>query len=193
MRKGTKVPHKRTPPIGILNHASDRFLLADLNKIYCFPAHIAFTQLRSDIIIFSNSLRKVVFIELTCPCEENVESWHGTKINKYLALKGIIKSKCWCVELFAVEVGAREYCSKSVLCCFKKQDFNNKLIRNTIEKLSKSSMECSFCTWLARNNKEWTPAADYKLNDSSKETYNSQSSMSSLKQTTHPGLNTKSL
>ena len=46
---------------------------------------------------------------------------------------------------------------------------------------------------LARNNKEWTPAANCKLNDSSKETYNSQSSMSSLKQTTQPGLNSKSL
>ena len=54
-------------------------------------------------------------------------------------------------------------------------------------------MECSFCIWLARNNKEWTPAANCKLNDSSKETYNSESSMSSLKQTTKPGSNAKSL
>ena len=111
----------------------------------------------------------------------SVESWHGAKINKYLALKTIIESKGWCVELFAVDVGARGYCSKSVLCCFKKLGFNNKLIRNTIKKLSKSSMECSFCIWLARKNKEWTPAANCKLNDSSKETCNSQSSMSSLK------------
>ena len=37
------------------------------------------------------------------------------------------------------------------------------------------------------------PAANCKLNDSSKETYNSQSSMSSLKQTTKPGSNAKSL
>ena len=54
-------------------------------------------------------------------------------------------------------------------------------------------MECSFCIWLARNNKEWAPAANCKLSDSSKETYNSQSSMSSLKQTTKPGSNAKLL
>ena len=102
-----------------------------------------------------------------------MESWHGTKINNYSALKTIVGSKGWCVELFAVEVGARGYCSRSVLCCFKKLGFNNKLIKNTIKKLSKSSMECSFCIWLARNNKEWTPAANCKLNNSSKETYNS--------------------
>lgn len=43
-----------------------------------------------------------------------VKSWHSTKINKYLALKTAIEYNGWCVELFAVEVGAREYCSKSV-------------------------------------------------------------------------------
>ena len=122
VRKGVKVLRNRTPPVGILHHASDGILLADLNKNYYFPVHIAFTQLRTDITIFSNSLRKVILIELTCPYEENMESWHGTKVNKYLALKTIIASKGWCVELFAAEVGARGYCSKfyAVLCYFKK-------------------------------------------------------------------------
>ena len=115
VRKGTKVSHKRTLPVGILHHASDWILLLDLNKTYCFPVHIAFTQLKPDITIFSNSLRKVILIELTCPCEENMESWRGTKINKYSALKAIIESKGRWVELFAVEVGARGYCSRSVM------------------------------------------------------------------------------
>ena len=155
---------------------------------------MAFTQLRSDITIFSNSLRKVILIELTCPCEENMESWHGANINKYSVLKTIIESKGWCVELFAVEVGARGYCSKSVLCCFKKLGFNNKLIRSTIKNLIKSSMKCSFCIWLPRYNKGWTPStANSKLNDSSKESYNSPPSMSPLKQTTKPGSNAKSI
>ena len=83
VRKGTKVPLKRTPPVGILHHASDWILLAYLNKSYCFPVHIALTQLRPDITIFSNSLRKIILIELTSPCEGNMESSHGTKINKY--------------------------------------------------------------------------------------------------------------
>lgn len=34
---------------------------------------------------------------------------------------------------FALEVGARGYCS--VLCCFKKLGFNNTLISRTIKKL----------------------------------------------------------
>ena len=194
LKKGAKVPHKRTPPVGILQYASDWVLLADLNSNYCFPVHIAFTQLRPDITIFSNSLRMVFLIELTCPCEENMESWHSTKINNYLALKTVIESNGWCVELFAVELGhATGYCSKPVLCCFKKLGFNNTCIRNTIKKLSKSSMECSFCIWLARNNEHWNPAANGKLNDPSKETCNLPSSLSSPKQTNNSVSNTKSI
>ena len=57
--------------------------------------------------------------------------------------------------LFEVRGGAKEYCSKSLLCCLKKTGFSNTLIMNNIKELYKSSIECSFCIWLARNNKEW--------------------------------------
>ena len=54
-------------------------------------------------------------------------------------------------------------------------------------------MECSFSIWLARNNKDWTPSAtNCNLNDPSKETCNSPSSRSSLKQTIKPVSNAKS-
>ena len=53
-------------------------------------------------------------------------------------------------------------------------------------------MGCSFCIWLARNNKDWTQsAANSKLNDPSKEICNSLSSLSSLKQTIKPVSNAK--
>ena len=79
-----------------------------------------------------------------------------------------MQSKGWCVELFAVEVGAGGYCPKSFLGSFKKLGLNNKLIRNTIKKLSTSCMKCPFSIWLARNSKEWTPsAANCNLNYSS--------------------------
>ena len=94
LKKGTIVPHKRTP-VGILHQASDWVILADIDSNYCFPLHFAFTQLRPDITIFSNVLRKVILIELTCFCEGNMESWHSTKINKYLALKTTIDSNKW--------------------------------------------------------------------------------------------------
>ena len=193
VKKGTKVPNKRTPPVGILRQASDWVFLADIDSNYRFPIHIAFTRLRPDITIFSNVLRKVILIELTCPCEENMESWHSTKINKYLALKVTIGSNGWSVELFSVEVGARGYCSKYVLCCLKKLGFNNTLMRNNIKNFSGSSLECSFCICLARNNKEWASTTNLKVKDSLKESCNSPSPMPYPKQKIKPASRANSI
>ena len=92
-----------------------------------------------------------------------MESWHSTKIKKYLPSKATVESNRLSVEVFPVEISARGYSNKSVLCCLKKLDSNNTLIRNNINKLSKSSMECSFCICLARNNREWTPSVTNPL------------------------------
>ena len=37
VKKGAKVSHKRTSPVGILHHALDWVLLPYLNSNYCFP------------------------------------------------------------------------------------------------------------------------------------------------------------
>ena len=155
VKKGTRVKNKNSSPSGIFHQASDWVLLGDLDGSFSFPPHIAFTELRPDIIIFSNNLKRVILIELTCPCEENMEAWHNAKVNKYMPLKSVIENNGWNVDLFAVEVGARGYCSRSVLCCFKSLGLRNCTINTTIKQLSKCSMECSFCIWLARNNKAW--------------------------------------
>ena len=44
VKKGTKVPNKRTTPFGILHQASDWVLLADIDSNYCFPIHIELRQ-----------------------------------------------------------------------------------------------------------------------------------------------------
>ena len=73
-----------------------------------------------------------------------------------MPLKNVIESNDWNVDLFPVEVGAREYCSRSVLCCFKSLDLRNRTFNTRIKQLSKCPMECFFCIWLTTNNKAWT-------------------------------------
>ena len=106
--------------------------------------------------MFSNKLIRVIFIELTCPREENMEAWHNVKVNKSLPLKSVIENNGWSVGLFPVEVGTRVYCSRSVLCCFKSLGLRNCTINVTIKQIIKCSMENSFCIRLARNNKAWS-------------------------------------
>ena len=128
----------------------------DLDGTFSFPLHIAFTEQRRDRTIFSNKLKRVILIDLTCPCEEDMEAWHNAKNSKYMPLKCVIENNRWNVDLLAVEVGARGYCSRSILCCCKSLGLRNRTINVTIKQLSKCSMECSFFIWLARNNKAWS-------------------------------------
>ena len=80
VKKGTKVKTKNSSPSGILHQASDWVLLGHLHGTSSFPPHIAFTDLSPAITIFSNKLKRVILIELTCPCEENMEAWHNVKV-----------------------------------------------------------------------------------------------------------------
>ena len=155
VKKGTKVKQKKTPHVGTLHRSVDWILKADSDKKCNFPLHIAYTELQPDITIYANSAKKVLLIELTCPCEENMEKWHDHKINKYLPLKSAIKSRGWEVDLHAIEVGARGFCSRSLLCCLWNLGFNNILAKKTLKTVSKLSMESSFCIWLARDNVAW--------------------------------------
>ena len=156
VKKGTRVKNKNYSPSEILHQTSGWVLLEDLDGIFSFPPHIAFTELRPDITIFSSKLKRVILMELTCPCEENIEAWHNAKVNKYMPLKGVIENNSCSADLFAVEVGARGYCSRSVLYCFKSLGLRNRTINATIKQISKCSMECSFSIWLARIIKVWS-------------------------------------
>ena len=182
VKKRTKGKTKNSSSSGILHQASDWVLLGDLDGTFSFPPPIAFTELRPDITIFSNKLIRVIFIELTCPREENLEAWHNVKVNKSLPLKSVIENNGWSVGLFPVEVGTRVYCSRSVLCCFKSLGLRNRTINTTIKQISKYSMECSFCNWLARNNKAWsTKEIDLSLKNPRRPTFLPKSIVNSLK------------
>ena len=80
VREG-KIP-KTTPRkgfVGILHSASDWNLQFDLDGMLVVPVFLAVSTLRSDILLFSRSTKKVIIIELTCPCEENKIQWHEEK------------------------------------------------------------------------------------------------------------------
>ena len=62
VKKGTRVKNKSSSPCGILHQASDWVLLGDLDGTFSFPPHIAFTELRPDITIFSKKLKRVILV-----------------------------------------------------------------------------------------------------------------------------------
>ena len=106
---------RKSKPTGLLHHIRDWLFLSDLDSGFIFPDHIAITSLRPDLIVFSNSMKRIIIIALTCPCEENMECWYSIKLSKYLPLVDVIRRSGWSVDLFAIEVDARGYCSSPSL------------------------------------------------------------------------------
>ena len=151
--------------------ARDWLFMSDLDSGFIFPGHIAITSLRPDLIVFSNSVKHIIIIELTCPCEENMESWHSIKLSKYLPLVDVIRRSGWSVEsvdLFAIEVGARGYCSRSVPLCLKKLGFTNKEAFLVSRQLVDTSMKASFCIWLSRDSSVWNQPNDHSQTSNSR-------------------------
>ena len=57
-----------------------------------------------------------------------MEKWHDHNINKYLPLKSAINSRGWEVDLYPIQVEARGFCSRSLLCCLQNLYFNEILV-----------------------------------------------------------------
>ena len=78
------------------------------HKRAVFPPNIYATSERPDIVIWSDSSRRVFLLELTCPAEEGIEAARARKQAKYKGLvDGINSSKCWSAKLYTLEIGAR--------------------------------------------------------------------------------------
>ena len=85
-----------------------------------------------------------------------MEVCHQQKFEKYELLSTSIKSNGWPVYLFAIEVGARGYCSTTAkFCLLSLLGFSGKLLKSEIKQLSLSSLKASFQIWLSRDCNSW--------------------------------------
>ena len=103
-----------------------------------------------------------MILELTCPYEENIESWQATKFGKYDPICGkydpicsAIKANSWSVNFFAVEVGAREYCASTIRSCLMRLGLTRKLVRSSLKTFSSAALTASFQIWLCRESRGW--------------------------------------
>jgi len=67
-------PHNLT---GVLHKANDWKLSFDsVDRKLVVPPYLAISTLRPDILLISKGSKRVIMIELTLPCEENMETRH---------------------------------------------------------------------------------------------------------------------
>ena len=155
VRRATKKPRPT-----YWGEATDWKILMDTRqKQYQVPPNIASTSLRPDICVYSESTRKVCFVELTSPAEENIQIWKLKKREKYINLIEEAKTNGWKAMCRTMEVGARGFVSKTSLNIFSILGFSSKEQTTIRKELTKVAIRCSHYIWICRDNPEWASPA----------------------------------
>ena len=129
MKTGSKPQHS-IKKVGLLHFASACILQSDhLDKMLEIPSRIAISQLRPGIVLYYISTKAVILLELTCPCEKNIEVWLNKKFEKSLAMV----SNGWSLHLFLTEVGGRGYFSVTRKSCSMRLRFSTSLVKSTLK------------------------------------------------------------
>lgn len=152
-----KSKNKSQLKASILQNTHDWQILYDYDgSSYVFPPHIATTALRPDIVIYSDSIKTVVVLELTVPAEENVQRRHQQKRHKY---ESLLMDACqlngWKTHLFPVEVGSKGYVAFSMDKALKNLGLTNKQMKTVRRVVSNIALRCSYTIYLSRKNKVW--------------------------------------
>lgn len=160
VRAGAPTRNKRTNPNrpSLLDRASDWKLLVDFqHKPYLFPPHIIATSERPDILLYSNSLRVIIFGELTCPAEEGIAEAKLRKQARYAELAETLRGlkHSWTVHVLTLEVGARGFVARSTYTFLRKIGFTATAARTTCRQVSEVAARCSFAIYLRHGEKDW--------------------------------------
>lgn len=139
----------------ISHHLSDSHVLADLpGTSYAFPSHIASTDERPDIVIWSDIRHTVALFELTIPFEDNFAHAERRKSKRYEGLKQLCSRNGYQAQLLTIQVGSRgvldlgSLSNLKALCNPKQKVWNAFLVS-----LSKAAISGSFVIWCSRNSK----------------------------------------
>ena len=77
------------------------------DNIYSFPHHITPTNLRPDVVWWSDEMKMVYFLELTISFESTMDQAHHRKLAKYNDLLEAARMAGYNAECLTLEVGSR--------------------------------------------------------------------------------------
>ena len=121
------------------------------------PLNIYSTSERPDIVVWSESLKEVILIELTVGDESNFSDQVARKEVRYnKALIPGITAGGWRAALFTVEVGCRGFWHHTVPALLNHLGFPKRKKKQVLEEAALTALRCSYAIWLARNNRIWS-------------------------------------
>ena len=124
----------------------------DLDKTLVYSG-IVQTNLRPDIILWSQTGKTPTVVELTVPWDFRCEEAYERKRAKYTELREQCRQQGWKAWLCPTEVGARGFYSQSVCRLMSAIGTTGKYRRRSIQRLSQTA-EHTFCyQWPRREEK----------------------------------------
>ena len=130
-------------------------VIADLEDQYHFPPCIAHTDLRPDLIIYSEFTKSTPLMELTVCFETNFEEAKSRKEMKYSNLVDEIEENTFTVlvDLVTIEVGARGFLRyESFRQLNKVLGADRKEFFTLLMDVAKVTIKNSFSIWTQRNS-----------------------------------------
>ena len=148
--------------VSVIDQAEDWVLIHDEDDVKrSFPQHIVNTPLRPDGVVYSDTLKTVILIELTCGDESNFESQRARKDTRYQQLLADISAKGWKARLFTVEVGCRGMYHHTLPHLFNFFDIPRHQKKKALNEVAVIALRCSYTIWLSRDNRIWS--SNYEL------------------------------
>ncbi|KAL7831254.1 hypothetical protein SRHO_G00307570 [Serrasalmus rhombeus] len=130
-------------------------LRVDLDKSLVFPPNIAVSSLRPDLVLWSNSCRRVYIIELTVSWEEAIDEAYERKRLRYSDHAAQEEERGWTVLVCPVEVGCRGFVANSTIRLLKEVGIRGQAQRRTIKELATTAERSSHWLWLRRKKMTW--------------------------------------
>ena len=117
---------------------------------YQFPSSLTLTDLRPDLVAYSNLTKLVTMVELTVCYETNFKGARSRKEEKYMELVEEIEQKEFVVDLITVEVGSRGFINQESFYHLNATLGATK--RELMDlMLSETAIRGSFEIWIGRN------------------------------------------
>jgi hypothetical protein len=157
VRVGESKPKNKTTTnkTTLLSGATDWKLLVDENDNLVFPPEIYGTPERPDTVIWSNQIKTVLIVELTCPAEEGIEAAKIRKEGRYFGLKCACKDRGWSAKVLTIEAGARGFVARTLPRLLKNLGRDPKKISKDYKNISSIVARCTYAIYLARETTYW--------------------------------------
>ena len=122
---------------------------------YTFPPHIASTDLRPDIVVWSDTTRSVALLELTVCHESNFVDAYQRKQIQYLDLEEEIRQAHFRVKTYPIQVGCRGFIDPKSFEGIKAntRSLGVRTWKRFLQEVSQVAIKASYTIWTSRNYK----------------------------------------